>query len=192
MAHRVDVGDRAPSFVRRPIFGLDVDSEAIVRETALAVVFLRYSAGATCRRTALELHEIWPELDLAGAALVAVTEGDLVKARDFVPRYHIRYPVLHDADGALYEEWGVERDRGFKRSLGALVSPGSWSDYAETVQVGRGLFDGPLDRLPAAFVVAPGGTIAWRWDARTVFDRVDVQALGQATLAQVRGGASRR
>lgn len=180
------VGEPAPSFIRHPIFGLEIDTASIVRDTALAVVFFRYSGSASARRTAMELHEVWPDLDLHDVGLVGVMEGKLDNLRDFVPRYHIKYPVVHDPEGELYDQWGVQRDTALRRSLPSLLSPSTLREYADTLQAGRGLIDGPFDRLPAAVVVAPGGKVAWRWDAASIADRLDVHELAEQALAQVK------
>lgn len=183
------VGDTAPTFVRRPVFGADIDTESICRDQALALVFLRHPGSAVTRHVALSLHQIWPDLDVADVALVAVIEGDLAAIRDFVPRYHIKYPVVAD-DGGLYESFGVPRDGMLRKTLLSL-RPDSIRGYVECLQAGRGLIHGPYDRLMSAVVVAPGGQVAWRWDASSLFERLDVDEFrAQALAAGERRGAA--
>jgi peroxiredoxin len=178
----LQIGDSAPTFSRLPVFGMPIDTQALLRHRTLAVVFFRYAGSAHTRRTALELHEVFAELDQNDVSLVGVTEGSGKTVRDFVPRYHLLYPVIHDEDEALYRAFQVEKDRGFLRTLLAL-RPSIVTNYARSLTSGHGALDGPLNRAPAAIVVAPGNRVAWTWYGRSALDLLDVGAMAKAALA---------
>jgi peroxiredoxin len=176
------LGECIPHFTRQPVFGEEIDTASVSRARAIALVFLRHAGSAITRRTCMDLHLIVPELDLADVLLVALMEGDGEAVRDFVPRYHLKYPVVHDETGELFEAFSVGRDRMLRRTLLGL-RPSMLRSYAEALQSGRGLNQGPIDRLGAALVVGVGGTVAWRWDAERTTDMLDVEQLRAAALA---------
>ncbi len=110
------VGDFAPPFHLSPVFGLEIDSGELTR--SLVVVFQR---GLPRRRIAL-LTEAWPELDREGFGLVLITDATLPRARDLVPRLHLRFPVVVGPD--LFKSWGLPPRRlGLASILGAMPRP---------------------------------------------------------------------
>ena len=48
------------------------------------------------RRALAPLRELWPDLDREGIGLVLITGADLATARDRIPRYLLRFPVVLD------------------------------------------------------------------------------------------------
>jgi peroxiredoxin len=163
----LDVGSPAPRVQRRPVSGPVVDSEEVLRQRPIALVFLRYAGSAHTRAVAKELDAAWDQLD-PDVLLVGVVEGSERAARDVVPRLHLRFPVLHDADGTLYSAYQV--GSGLP-SLGGLLA------YPETLRAGHGWPEGPFDRAMAAFVLGKGGAVAWAWYGRRSTDRPDVGEL---------------
>jgi len=110
------VGDFAPPFHFSPVFGLAIDSEKLTR--ALVVVFQR---GLPRRRLAV-LASAWPDLDREGFGMVLVTDATLPRARDKVPRLHLRFPVVVGPE--LFETWGLPPRRlGLASILGAMPRP---------------------------------------------------------------------
>lgn len=176
-------------FVRKPVFGMPIDSAEVTRSSPMALVFLRYAGSAHTRRTAVDLHAVWADLDHQDVRLVVVTEGSVKAVNDFVPRYHLLYPVLHDATGELYDAYQVPRDRAYVKTLLAL-RPWIVRDYVSSLSAGHGSFDGPFDRMPAAFVIAPGGALSWTWYGRSPMDQLDVHAFADAALGAVRQRAA--
>jgi peroxiredoxin len=165
------IGELAPTFVRRPVFGLEIDTGAITTARPLALVFLRHAGSPVARETAMKLNTAWPEIERLGVSLLAVTEGSSRSVRDFVPRFHLLFPVVHDDTGTLYSGFGVGLDRGLFGTLSC--APASVTRYLRACRATHGAFEGPRTRLQAAFVIAKGGRIAWSWHARTTADIVE-------------------
>lgn len=184
---RLAPGDSAPTFVHKPVFGRPLDLAQLTARRPLVLVFLRYIGAHGARATALELLSRFDELDIANVAVAAVTEGSLVELRDFVPRHHVRYPVLHDAEGALYDAFGVGLDP--HPVLGAMrqLTPGSLRRVAQSLPAGHGRPDGASwARLPAAFVLDRGPVVRWAWYAESLADEVPVDTLVLSALDAVR------
>ena len=86
----LQVGEFAPPFQLSPVFGLPIRSEG--RTRPLVLVFMR----GLRQRALAPLQELWPELDRQGIGLVLLTDVPLATARDRIPRYLLRFPVVLD------------------------------------------------------------------------------------------------
>jgi hypothetical protein len=111
----LQVGEFAPPFQFSPVFGLGIDSDRLSR--ALVVVFQR---GLAARRLA-PLVALWPDLDRQGHGLVVLTDVTLTKARDVVPRQHLRFPVVIDPQ--RFDAWGVQGRRWMSPSVAFVLGP---------------------------------------------------------------------
>jgi len=179
------VGDKAPTFQERPIFGYDVDVGGITADKPLAICFLQHSNSPLARRAAAELQEAYREFDLADIDLAAVIPTSLRVARDFVPRFHLLFRVVADPDRKLFEQYGVG-EAGSRDSLKNL-KPSLLVETARHLQQGFGpdalSFEGTQRQLPAQFVIAPGGALAYVNYGSSITDSLDVEAILNAGRA---------
>ena len=169
----LSVGDPAPAFTVRPVFGLPVS----IGGKPVAVLFLRSLSGSLARAAIVEVTKALPRIEAAGGQLVAFTRCDLTLARDLVPRSHVLFPVVVEPDGARFDAWGVGRDKGLARSLAALALPTTWTTLSTALPLGRGRPDGGYDQLPAEFLVGADGRVRYARYGRTIFDLPDAEAL---------------
>lgn len=179
-----DIGQIAPTFIRRPVFGYTIDSADLTAERPLVLAFLRYPGSSTTRATLIELGTIWSTMDYNDISMLAVIEGDLDALQDLIPRFQLKFPVLHD-DGDLYEEYGVGRDSSISTAAKLLMPSKIKALINQTLQTGRGMLNGHYDRLPAVFIIGVGGEIVWRWDASTLTDTPNVHEIEEAALSAV-------
>lgn len=169
----LSVGDVAPSFTVQPVFGLPVSTGG----RPLAVLFLRSLSGSLARAAIVEATRALGRIEAAGGQMVAFTRCDLTLARDLVPRNHVLFPIVVDADGARFDAWGVGRDKGLACSLPALARPATWSTLAAALPLGRGKPDGGYDQLGAEFLVGADGRLRHARYARSIFDLPEPEAL---------------
>lgn len=159
------VGERAPALDVAPVSGLRVRSG----EGPLVVAFVRGIGGMQARGAVRALQEVLPAVQRLGGGIVVVTPGPLEVARDFIPRWHVRMPVVVDAYGELRRAWGV-------RTAEVPV----WRHLSAS-SVGRGvttLFEGHVHRggvdlLPAVFVLDGSGVVVDAERARARWDLPD-------------------
>jgi peroxiredoxin len=175
----VKVGDPLPLFEHAPVFGRPVDVAAIVQRRPLALVFLPNVTRDLTRRSTIQLNGVWDTLDSADVGLVAVIQGDLAAARDFVPRHLIRFPVLRD-DGTLAARFGVGQDRwgGARRALRPSLVRTALYAMGPGQRASLG-----LAQRSAAFVAARGGVLTWVWRGRHAAHALDTSALERAALS---------
>lgn len=170
------VGQRAPTLKGQPVFGLPVETGA---GTPMAVLFLRDLAGSTSRATVGRVHSALGKFEAQAIPVVALTRTPLEDARDFVPRYHVLFPVIVDETGEHFAAWSVKRD---KLLLGTLtrMRPATLKHLVSSMSAGRGLPRGGLDILPAYFGIKADGTVAYARYAESVLEQPDMDSIWDA------------
>ena len=160
------VGERAPALDVAPVSGLRVRSG----ERPLVVAFVRGIGGMQARGAVRALQEVLPAVQRLGGGIVVVTSGPLEVARDFVPRWHVRMPVVVDADGETRRAWGVPTaELPVWKDLSA-----SAVRRAVTTLVEGHVHRGGVDLLPAVFVLDGSGVVVDAERARSRWDLPDV------------------
>ncbi len=132
----LNVGDAAPHFCERPVFGYDVDVAAITEKQPMAICFLQHTNSSLARRAAADLQAAYRGFDLAGVFLVAVSPTGLKVARDFVPRFHVLFPVIADPERRLFDLFQV--DRAGRREALKNLKPSLLVETARHLQQGFG------------------------------------------------------
>ncbi len=159
------VGERAPALDVAPVSGRRVRTG----EGPLVVAFVRGIGGMQARGAVRALQEVLPSVQRLGGDMVVVTPGPLEVARDFVPRWHVRMPVVVDADGDLRRAWGVP-----------TAEVPVWKDFsvssvhlAVTTLFEGHVHRGGVDLLPAVFVLDGSGIVVEVEPARARWERPD-------------------
>jgi peroxiredoxin len=168
-------GDPAPAFSARPIFGYPVEIPESLRSGPIVLVFVPYLGSPFARRTLALLQERFADFDRRGVRIVAITQTDLTAARDFVPRYHLLYPLITDPDGELQSLFDIQEDRYLLSSIRGLI--GRRQRAGGLFDFGVGWFNGPVRQLGAEFVLDRSGTVRCAHYATGVTDVPDVDAL---------------
>jgi peroxiredoxin len=119
------------------------------------VAFVRGIGGVQARGAIRVLQRVLPAVQRLGGNIVAVTPGPLDVVRDFVPRWHVRLPVVVDAGSEIRRAWGVP-------TADSPVWP-DLSPLAVRLAVTT-LFEGHVHRahvdlLPAVFVLDGAGVV---------------------------------
>ena len=149
----LSVGDAAPPLDAQPVSGLRV---RVGSGTPLVVCFVRSVLGGQARAAVRAVHAALPALEARGVGVVLVSVGPLGAARDFVPRWHVRAPLVVDEDGELFRAWGVG-SAAWTQALRGVGAPFLRDQFRAAFE-GRGALCAPL-QLPATFVVDGGGVV---------------------------------
>jgi len=172
-------GEPSPTFRARPVFGRDVDLESAPPTRPLAIAFVQHTNSPMARRALALLQNSVREFDLSDIDLLAVTPTSLLIARDFVPRFHVLFPVIADPERAIFERFQVPR-AGRMQALRAF-RPAMLVETARSLQEGFGpnalSLEGQETQLPAEFVVTPGGEVAHARYGASITDMPDVDAM---------------
>lgn len=167
------VGDAAPGMKLHPVFGLPVD----LSHGTTVVAFLRPLTGCTARVQITTLTEAFPRFDAEAIRVVGVTRTDLTYARDFVPRYHVLFPIYVDETGEVFRAFQVGADKGLAKTLTTL--PTRLGTAVEALKLGRTWNVLPSSDLPAWFVVRDG-RVAYASYGSSAMDQPDIEELWRA------------
>lgn len=168
-------GDAAPMFTLQPVMGLPVKLEGHVT----VVCFLRPLEGSVSRTAIATLQEAWSRFDAEGIQLVGITRTDLTFGRDFVPRYHVLFPIVIDETGEYSQAYDIPCDKGFMGTLKGL-RPEAVRTFVGSLEHGRGAPRLPSTILPAEFVIGRDGAVRYAHYATSVLDQPDIEALWNA------------
>ncbi len=150
-------GDAVPGMTLTPVFGRSITLPADLHGGPLIVVFMGALASSRTRGVVALLQEAYADLDREGTRLVVVTGSALERARDFVPRYHLLFPLVVDEDGGHRVAFGlvpggglIEQVRGWVDGVKHLRAMTRW---------GRGLPEPGVPSQMAWFCLGVDGCI---------------------------------
>ena len=168
-------GDGAPAFSIRPIFGHQICVPAEETAGLLVLTFVGSLASPFTRRWLAAFQDQFADFDRVGARVAAVAACAVEDAQDFVPRYHLLYPLAAEPEGTIAAQYAVQQDRMLLRSLrGGLLQ-----NTRSALSFGVGWGGGSIRTLPAAFVIAPAGDVRWSQYANSIADVPDIEGLLQ-------------
>ncbi len=154
---RLAPGAAAPSLEGHDHLGRPVSLAALAGRPVL-VAFFRYASCPLCNLRVHQLRLAHAELRAKGLEILAVFQSPPESIAAYVGRQAVEFPLIGDPEQRLYRVWGVER--GW---LG-LVKAGT-VDLVNSLRALRagylpGRIDGPMNRLPADFLVDASGRLA--------------------------------
>jgi peroxiredoxin len=111
-----------------------------------------------------------------GAELVVVGNGTPAQAKDFAEEYALPFPLYVDPKLEAY------RAAGLRRGVLDTLNAGTLSHAFRALRTGarQGLTKGDPWQLGGAFVIAPGGKVAFRHVSRDAGDHADVGRIRRA------------
>lgn len=167
------VGQDAPAFTKRPVFGLPVQLPHARYSTVLC--FVRGLGSPWTRETLAQLQDRWSEFDVLGHQVVAVTDSPASIAQDFVPRYHVLFPVICDPEQELFRAYSVGGTVSLAGNLRGLA--GSARQGLRALRHGVGPLERNHLKLPASFCVSKDGHVTHASYGRAMTDVPEIDAL---------------
>lgn len=152
-ARALKAGDRAPQFTLADPDGKPVSSAELLARGPLAVSFYRGVWCPYCNMELQALQEVLPQLQQAGASLVAISPQLPANSRKAMRQNGLEFPILSDAGNEVAAAFGlrftlpdylVELYRSLKNELPAFNGDASWTLP-----------------MPARYVIAPDGVIVY-------------------------------
>lgn len=146
-------GDKAPAFTLPDPDGRPVSSDDLLRTGPLVISFYRGVWCPYCNMELQALQEVLPQLQQAGASLVAISPQLPANSRKAMRQNGLEFPILSDAGNEVAAAFGlrftlpdylVELYRSLKNELPAFNGDASWTLP-----------------MPARYVIAPDGVIVY-------------------------------
>ena len=152
---RLIEGGLAPEFETVDHFGQPV-SLAALRGRKVLLSFYRYAACPLCNMRVNAMVRRQADWAAQGLELLAVFQSSAAEIGRYVGRQDAPFPIIPDAPMTHYRRFGVETSWGgfFKASLRLdLVVKALARGYVPTS------FSGPLNRVPADFLIDEAGRL---------------------------------
>jgi peroxiredoxin len=152
--HALKAGAAAAGFVLKDADGREVSSAERLEAGPLVITFYRGVWCPYCNLDLQALQAALPEITARGASLVAISPQTPANSRRSQRENHLEFPILSDPGGATAAEFGLRfrlpdylvdlYKNTFKNDLEVVNGDPSWTLP-----------------MPARYVVAPDGTIAY-------------------------------
>ena len=112
------VGAKAPSFQLLDHNGQPVSSTELLRERRLVICFIRGRWCPFCVGQLEAMNRILPELEHAGASLVAISPQTVQQSFFMHDQHKLRFPLLSDPGNQLARQFGlVYRVPGYQQAV---------------------------------------------------------------------------
>jgi peroxiredoxin Q/BCP len=167
MTTRFHAGDLAPDFSASDLAGqpLRLSDQ---RGGAVLLSFYRYASCPICNLCIRERALEYPGLRELGLTAIAVFQSPADRLREYMVPDDLPFPVIADPTMRLYRAYGLER------SLRGMLGARTVAAAVRALRQGHlpGLANGPLDRMPADFLIDSAGRIGRAWYGRTADDHL--------------------
>ncbi|MBA3823741.1 MAG: AhpC/TSA family protein [Ktedonobacterales bacterium] len=174
---RLKVGQIPKPFAVDDIQGQRVSLDAFAGQWLL-LSFLRFAACPRCGLRIYSLSLQYPTLAEQGLKIVAFVESSRENILGQPYAHTAPFPIVADPQQTLYKQYGVEVS-SFGLWWGGLTRKKELARGYE-LGFGRGPMDGPDERMPADFLIAPDGRIRIAHYGRDSGDTLTFDALERA------------
>ncbi|WP_224703834.1 peroxiredoxin family protein [Devosia aquimaris] len=152
---RLTEGQMAPSMETTDLFGAPV-SLAALRGRKVMLSFYRYASCPLCNLRVHSMIGRHPEWVARGLSVVAVFQSSAADIAQHVGRQDAPFPIVPDPAMQHYKRYGVETSwLGF---LKAGLRPGALMEAFSRGYL-PAMFNGPLNRVPADFLIDENGRL---------------------------------
>lgn len=144
------------------------------------LAFFRYADCPICNLRVRDLRKMSSALSRAGLETVAVFQSPSSHLAESLGGEEWPFPLVADDSMEHYRRWEVET------SWGGLLGLGSMSAAVKALRSGHlpGRIDGPVNRMPADFVIDPHGKIALAHYGRDAGDHLPLDSVWRWVMTQ--------
>lgn len=157
----------APLFSKKS-FGDEVINLESYRGQKVWLAFFRYASCPLCNLRINEMIKRHKELETSGLKIISVFQSPQSSVEKYVAKQDLPFPLICDPDQELYQLYGV------KGSYAGLVSFGVVHNLAKASKRGffPGIPDGPLNTIPADFLIDESGEIVTSFHGKDIGDHI--------------------
>ncbi len=100
-------GDKAPDFTLTNAWGKNVKLGDLLAKGPVALNFYRGLWCPFCRLQLKAFEKVWPQIELIGASLVAVSPQTIERTLETVQKQGLTYSVLSDQGASVARDYGI-------------------------------------------------------------------------------------
>ena len=173
----INTGQLAPTFETQTYDGAPISLEQY-RGKKVWLGFYRYAGCPLCNLRISEMVDRAAEFERDGIQVICVFHSPADRIAGGVGKQSAPFPIIADPTMSLYQTYGVSR------SLAGMFYPRVM--LRSVTAVFRGFFslrmDGPIDMVPADFLVDPEGMVYQAYYGKAVSDHIpfaDIATFGK-------------
>jgi thioredoxin-dependent peroxiredoxin len=169
---RLSPGIAAPHLKTVDFLGNPVDLETH-RGRPVLLSFYRYASCPLCNMRVRDLIVANASLSDAGLAMIAVFQSSAASIATYVGKQDAPFPIVADPEMVLYQRYGLE-----SRWLGlGSVKVVSRAIQAFVTGFLPGKIEGPVNRVPADFLIDQYGRIDIAYYGRDIDDHMPIDKI---------------
>ncbi|MEO0852864.1 MAG: peroxiredoxin-like family protein [Cyanobacteria bacterium J06648_11] len=163
------IGDSVPDFELPDVNGESVELRSLLQRGSVVLSFYRGGWCPYCNLELRALQRIQPQIQAAGATLVAVSPETPDNSLTTTEKNELSYPVLSDVGNRVAREFGLVF------TLPETLRP-LYAEWGIDIPAHNGddRFDLPV---PATYVIAPSGNVVLAFANADYTQRLDTEAI---------------
>lgn len=178
---RLQANDRAPEFATGDFLGSPVELQSL-RGHRVMLSFYRYASCPLCNlrmRDLIRGYDMWAA---QGLRMIAVFQSPASSIATYVGRHDAPFPIVADPGMQLYRRYGVEQ------RWTAMLTPAVLLNAVRAMKAGMlpGRVEGPVNRVPADFLIREDGVIDVAYYGSDVGDHLPLNQLERWLCAESR------
>jgi peroxiredoxin len=118
--HGVQLGSMAPDFALTGSTG-HVSLADYRGKQSVVVYFMREFTCALSRKNVRQLKHLYPTLQACDAQVLVIGSGSRAEAQQLAATLQVHFPLLADADRAVYRRYGLEKVLGVWQRNGTVI-----------------------------------------------------------------------
>ena len=103
----IEIGNDAPIFKLDSFNAGPIDLANIVGDKKIVIIFSRYFGCPICQVDFKELLTRRSEIEKKGAKLIYITQSSEKKAKEYIERENVDFPIIQSSKDELYAEYGL-------------------------------------------------------------------------------------
>jgi peroxiredoxin Q/BCP len=107
VTNKLEVGDKAPDFVRTDQNGNPVHLADRVSKNVVVLFFYPADNSGGCTREACAFRDSYEDFQDAGAEVIGVSGGTIEGKQKFVNNNRLPFTLVNDGDGVVREMYGI-------------------------------------------------------------------------------------
>ena len=104
------IGEHAPRIIGVDQNGKNIDSELILKENRILLIFYRGNWCPYCKKHLLELQDRLEEINEKGIVVIVVTPENEEKIIETTTKFKVSYSILHDVNNVIMNNYKVAFD----------------------------------------------------------------------------------
>jgi len=152
---KLKVGQTAPNFNKKDIFGRNIDLSEY-KDEKLLLCFFRYAGCPWCNLAIHHLTLSYPLFEKQNLKVIVFIQSKPENIKKYIIKRHNpspKFPIIADPERTIYNLYGV--DDSLNAAAKSLVKLPSWVQSTFIKGLKQGKIDGSFTLVPAQFLIGP-------------------------------------